>query len=94
MPDLPRPQLSHMGIFTDHQEEMRAFYETALGLVVSDTGVAHKFKRHIVFMTSDPRQHHQFVLVQRQPGDPARGPLFQVSFKVGSLAELRGKSVV
>lgn len=84
-----RPQLSHMGIFTDHQEEMRVFYEKVLGLLVSDVGVAHKFKRRIVFMTSDPRQHHQFVLVARQPGDPACSPLFQISFKVQSLGALR-----
>jgi len=84
-----RPQLAHMGIFTDRQDEMQAFYERVLGLVVSDTGVAHKFKRRIVFMTSDPRRHHQFVLVARQPGDPPVSPLFQISFKVESLKVLR-----
>lgn len=84
-----RPQLSHLGIYTDHQDEMQAFYERVLGLVVTDVGVAHKFKRRIVFMSSTPDQHHQFVLVRREPGDPQRGPLFQVSFKVKSLAELR-----
>lgn len=83
------PQLSHMGIYTDHQDEMQAFYERVIGLVVSDQGVAQKFHRRIVFMTANPLQHHQFVLVQRQSGDPARGPLFQVSFKVQSLAALR-----
>ncbi len=84
-----RPQLSHMGIYTDHQEEMQAFYENVMDLVVSDTGVAHIFKRRIVFMTSDPQQHHQFVLVARQPDDPPCSPLFQVSFKVGSLNAIR-----
>ena len=85
----PRPQLSHIGLYTDHQDEMRAFYENVLGMVVTDSGVAHKFKRRIVFMTGSPDQHHQFVLVARQPGDPVRGPLFQVSFKVSSLDEMR-----
>jgi catechol 2,3-dioxygenase len=47
------------------------------------------FKRRIIFMTGDPRQHHQFVLVVRQPGDPPGGALFQVSFKVSTLKELR-----
>ena len=83
------PQLSHMGIYTDHQEEMQRFYEGVIGLVVSDHGVAQKFRRRIVFMTASPTQHHQFVLVARQEGDPPRGPLFQVSFKVQSLAALR-----
>jgi len=84
-----RPQLSHLGVYTDHQDQMQAFYESVLGLVVTDCGVAHKFQRRIVFMSSTPEQHHQFVLVQREPGDPQRGPLFQLSFKVASLNGLR-----
>ena len=84
-----RPQLSHLGVYTDHQDEMQAFYENVLGLVVTDVGIAHKFKRRIVFMSSSPDQHHQFVLVRREPGDPQRGPLFQLSFKVATLAGLR-----
>jgi len=90
MPDSSlRPQLAHLGIYTDQQERMQAFYERVLGLVVTDEGVAHKFKRRIVFMSSSPEQHHQFVLVQREPEDPPRGPLFQLSFKVDSLDALR-----
>ncbi len=84
-----RPQLSHLGVYTDHQDEMQAFYEAVLGLVVTDVGIAHKFKRRIVFMSSSPDQHHQFVLVRREPGDPQRGPLFQMSFKVKTLTGLR-----
>jgi catechol 2,3-dioxygenase len=78
-----------MGIFTDKPEAMRDFYMSMLGLVVSDTGVGKYFKRRIIFMTGDPMQHHQFVLVVREPGDPPGGALFQVSFKVKSLDELR-----
>jgi len=89
MPPINRPALMHLGIFTDHQEEMRAFYEYVLGLVVSDVGVAHKFKRRIVFMTGTAEHHHQFVLVARQPGDPPCSPVFQISFCVPSLAMLR-----
>lgn len=84
-----RPQLSHLGIYTNRQAEMQTFYERALGLVVTDEGVAHKFKRRIVFMSSSAEQHHQFVLVQREDGDPPLGPVFQISFKVHSLDELR-----
>jgi catechol 2,3-dioxygenase len=83
------PQLSHLGIFTDQQNKMQEFYERVLGLLVTDAGVAHKFKRRIVFMSSATNQHHQFVLVQREPGDPPLGPLFQLSFKVDSLDGIR-----
>jgi catechol 2,3-dioxygenase len=78
-----------MGIFTDRPEAMERFYASVLGLVVSDTGIGNHFKRRIIFMTGNPEHHHQFVLVVREDGDPPGGALFQVSFKMPSLAELR-----
>ena len=83
------PALTHMGIFTDNPEGMREFYMHVLGMVVSDTGAGIRFQRRIIFMTGDPQQHHQFVLVVREDGDPPGGALFQVSFKVQTLDELR-----
>lgn len=83
------PNLTHVGIYTDQPEVMRDFYCRTLGLVVSDSGVGHFFTRRIIFMTGDPTQHHQFVLVAREPGDPPTGALFQVSFKVKSLDDMR-----
>lgn len=89
----PLPSFCHMGIFTDRPDQMRDFYTAVLGLVVSDSGMGHYFKRRIIFMTSDPHQHHQFVLVAREDGDPPGGALFQASFKVNSLDELRAVKV-
>jgi catechol 2,3-dioxygenase len=83
------PALTHMGIFTDKPEAMQEFYGRVLGMVVSDTGNGVLFRRRIIFMTGDPHQHHQFVLVVREDGDPPGGALFQVSFKVKTLDELR-----
>ena len=83
------PVLTHMGVFTDNPAAMQEFYGRVLGMVVSDSGRAMLFKRDIIFMTGDPQEHHQFVLVVREPGDPPGGALFQISFKVKSLAELR-----
>lgn len=85
----PPPQLSHLGIYTDQQDRMQAFYERVLGLLVTDAGVARKFQRRIVFMSSAADRHHQFVLVQRETGDPPRGPMFQISFMVASLDDMR-----
>ena len=81
--------LTHMGVFTDRPAEMQAFYRQVLGMVVSDSGVGHTFKRRITFMTSNVDHHHQFVLVEREAGDPPGGALFQVSFEMDSLAEVR-----
>lgn len=81
--------LTHMGIFTDQPNEMRQFYEKVLGLVVSDSGVGHFFKRRITFMTGSEDHHHQFVLVEREADDPPGGALFQVSFEMADLDEVR-----
>jgi catechol 2,3-dioxygenase len=81
--------LTHMGIFTDQPNEMREFYQQVLGLVVSDTGVGNFFKRRITFMTGSEDHHHQFVLVEREAGDPPGGALFQVSFEMADLDEVR-----
>lgn len=83
------PQLKHIGIFTDQPEAMVAFYQSVLGLVVSDTGVGRSFVRRIIFMTGDSDAHHQFVLVVREDGDPAAGAMFQISFLLPALADLR-----
>lgn len=81
--------LTHMGIFTDKPSEMRQFYEAVLGLVVSDSGVGNHFKRRITFMTGSADHHHQFVLVEREEGDPPGGALFQVSFEMDCLDDVR-----
>jgi catechol 2,3-dioxygenase len=83
------PALMHMGIFTDNPQAMQEFYVRVLGMVVSDSGSGTLFRRRIIFMTGNPHQHHQFVLVVREDGDPPGGALFQVSFKVRTLDELR-----
>lgn len=81
--------LTHMGIFTDRPDAMRDFYVSILGMAMSDSGMGNRFRRRIIFLTGDPQQHHQLVLVVREPSDPPGGAMFQISFKVRSLAALR-----
>jgi catechol 2,3-dioxygenase len=88
------PSLTHMGIFTDNPQAMQEFYVRVLGMLVSDSGDGVLFRRRIIFMTGDPQQHHQFVLVVREAGDPPGGALFQVSFKVKTWEELRGTAAL
>jgi catechol 2,3-dioxygenase len=52
------------------------------------------FRRRIIFMTGDPHQHSQFVLVVREADDPTGGALFQVSFKLRTLDELRRTAIL
>ena len=85
-----RPQLKHLGIYVDDIERMEHFYSTVFGLIVSDRGVVPRLgNRKIVFLSAAPDAHHQVVLVSGK--DPASGPsvVFQMSFHVGKLDELR-----
>jgi catechol 2,3-dioxygenase len=85
-----RPQLKHLGIYVNDIERMERFYATVFGLIVSDRGVVARLgNRKIVFMSAAPDAHHQVVLVSGK--DPASGPsvVFQMSFHVEKLDELR-----
>lgn len=85
-----RPQLKHVGIFVDDIDRMEHFYTRVFGLVVTDRGQVPRLdNRRITFMSAAPDAHHQFVLLAGK--DPASGPsvVFQFSFHLQSLSELR-----
>lgn len=82
------PQLSHMGIMVRDLPVQEKFYTRVFRMLVSDRGVGHHFKREIVFLTADERQHHQLVLAAGRGPDDA-STIFQMSFKVQSLEDLR-----
>ncbi len=84
------PQLKHLGIYVDDMERMKQFYARVFGLVVSDTGTVPRLgNRAIVFMSGAADAHHQLVLVGGK--DPASGPsvVFQMSFHLQTLDDLR-----
>jgi len=78
---------SHVGIFVRDPDTMTRFYQRVLGLVVTDRG--HLPGRELVFMSRDPREHHQVVFASGRTGDPADRVINQISFRVGSLEELQ-----
>jgi catechol 2,3-dioxygenase len=88
MPSTPRPQLTHVGVFARDIEKMAAFYTDVFGLTITDRGDIPG-DRKIVFMSSDPNEHHQFVLVSGRPDDDSMIAAQQLSFLVGSLEEVR-----
>ncbi len=83
----PALRFSHMGVFVRDAARMRDFYERAMGFVVSDEGKLGKAR--LVFLTRDPDEHHQLVLVEGRPADEHFNVVNQISFRAGSLAELR-----
>jgi catechol 2,3-dioxygenase len=70
-------------------DRMVDFYTDVLGLTVTDQGEIGSTPARIVFMSSDPGEHHQFVLIDGRPDDASFNVAQQLSFLVDSLDELR-----
>ncbi len=91
----PNLAFSHMGISVRDLATMERFYTAVMGFTVTDRGETAGLD--IVFLSRDPRDHHQIVLATGRPENmPAntRNPLFgpsinQISFRMPSLADLR-----
>src|SRR5579884_733121 len=79
------PRLSHVGLYVKDVPKMIDFYTNALGFVVSDGAEDGR----ITFLSRNPSDHHQVVLVRgRQTGDDT--PMVQqVSFNVGTRANVK-----
>jgi catechol 2,3-dioxygenase-like lactoylglutathione lyase family enzyme len=79
------PRLSHVGLYVSDVPKMIDFYTRVLGFVVSDGAE----DRRITFLSRNPSDHHQVVLVRgRQTGEET--PMVQqVSFNVGTLGNVQ-----
>lgn len=83
-----RAQLAHVGIYVQDKPRMIDFYTSVLGLMVTDGGVARS-GMDLTFMSANPGNHHQVVLVSGRPDTSGFNPINQLSFMVRSLSELR-----
>lgn len=82
---------SHMGIHCFDVEPMYDFYTDILALTETDRGmVGPNRDLDIRFLSSDPDEHHQVVLVSGRDAEKGVTFLNQISFRVESLAALRG----
>lgn len=87
----PALSFSHIGIYVRDLERMAEFYSRVLGFAVSDRGeldTPHG-KVSLVFLTRDPRDHHQIVLASGRPDSLPFNPINQISFRVQDFAGLR-----
>ncbi len=91
MAQAPRIQFSHIGIHVHDIDAMVDFYTKLLGLEITDRGkLPVPGNPQIVFLSSDPEEHHQIALVEgRRDGGIEGGVVNQLSFHVKSLADLR-----
>jgi catechol 2,3-dioxygenase-like lactoylglutathione lyase family enzyme len=95
-----RLSLSHLGVCCFDLPHMVEFYAAVLGMTVTDRGaLPAPLDAELVFLTTDPAEHHQLVLVSgRKEGEIQQGPalggsfgsaIFQLSFRLDDLATLR-----
>jgi catechol-2,3-dioxygenase len=89
--NVPRVAFSHVGIHVHDLVRMEDFYTRLLGLVVTDRGPLETplGVLDFVFLSRDPREHHQLVLASGRPADTPFNVLNQISFRLESLAALR-----
>ncbi|MGB1091187.1 MAG: VOC family protein [Oceanobacter sp.] len=84
-------KFSHLGFFATDLVKMEAFYTGLLGLTVTDRGElpGENGPVSLVFMSKDPDEHHQVVLISGRPADMSYNPINQISFKGSDLQSLR-----
>ena len=85
MPQEQAPRLSHVGLYVTDVPKMIDFYTRVLGFVVSDGAEDGR----ITFLSRNPSDHHQVVLVRGRQTEREIPMVQQVSFNVGDLANVR-----
>ncbi|MEZ5660006.1 MAG: VOC family protein [Burkholderiaceae bacterium] len=92
MTSIPDIAFSHLGIHVMDLPGMRAFYTGLFGFTVTDEGLLERpdgSRVDLVFMSRDPREHHQLVLAAGRPADLPFNIINQISFRVPDLNGLR-----
>jgi catechol 2,3-dioxygenase len=85
---LPAAELCHFGLYAHDLEKMVDFYTRAFGLVVTDRGLSPRGMA-IAFLSGSPEEHHQLAIAAGRPADATFSTINQVSFRVGSLDDLK-----
>lgn len=90
---MTRPGLafSHVGIFVRDIARMEDFYTRVLDFTVTDRGQlpGPAGPMHLVFLSRDPDEHHQIVLITGRPHETTFNVINQLSLKADSLATLK-----
>ena len=87
----PAFQFSHMGMFVADLARMRDFYTRVLGFTVTDSGDLDtpRGRLQFVFLSRDPKDHHQIVLATGRPSELPFNPINQISFRMADFSGLR-----
>jgi catechol-2,3-dioxygenase len=87
MTSVPEFSFSHMGMFVTDAARMEDFYTRVLGFAATDRGLLGTVS--LVFLSRDPREHHQIVLASGRPPEAGFNPINQISFRMADFAGLR-----
>lgn len=79
-------RFTHVGLFVQSVDVMAKFYRDVMLFTQTDRGVLGDSE--IVFLSREPREHHQLVFVAGLPGPPAHEVINQLSFRVADLEGL------
>src|SRR5258708_5115514 len=92
MTSVPRLSFSHMGIFVTDLARMEDFYTRVLGFTVTDRGDLEtpRGRLQFVFLSRDPREHHQEVMGSGRPADLPCDPTNKIPFGRTASAGVRG----
>lgn len=86
----PGFSFSHFGMYVTDVARLEAFYTRILEFTVTDRGElpGPHGTMQLVFLSRDPDEHHQLILVSGRPRDMAFNPINQISLKADSLKTL------
>src|SRR5439155_25542556 len=79
------PRLSHVGLYVSDLTKTKDFSTRVLGFVVSDAAPNGR----ITSLSRNPSDHHQVVLVPGRKTDLETPMVQQISFKLGTLADVQ-----
>jgi catechol 2,3-dioxygenase len=80
-------QFSHMGLYVQNLPRMAAFYKDVLCFTETDKGNLGPVD--LVFLSRDPREHHQLVLASGRPVEATFSVVNQISLRVPDLPTLK-----
>ena len=90
MSSKPRPTIGHIGLNARDMKKMEEFYTQVMGFTITDQGPHPITSCPMMFLSTNPEEHHELVLIGGRPDDANYSAAQQLSFLVQSLDELRG----
>ena len=87
----PGLKFSHFGFFVTDVDRQADFYSRVLEFTITDRGFLQgpQGPMQLIFMSRDPDEHHQIVLISGRPAEISFNVINQISLKADSLATLQ-----